>query len=65
MAARCKSNHFERMGEKVKCSLCPNVKILTCCGGSTSVVRKHLILVHNINFANPQKDIQEVHLCMV
>ena len=64
MATRPKSmvwNHFERMGEKAKCLLCPNVKILTCCGGSKSVLRKHLISVYNIRFADPQEDIQEIN----
>ena len=63
MANRSKSmvwNHFERMCEKAKCLLCANVKILTCCGGSTSVLRKDLISVHNIRFADPQ-DIQEIN----
>ena len=55
-------NHLERMGEKAKCLLCPNVNVLTCCGDSTSVLRKHLISVQNINFVDPQENIQEIDL---
>ena len=46
-------SYFERMGEKAKCLQYKPAKILKCCGGSTSALRKHLISVHSINRRMP------------
>ena len=47
--------HFERFGEKAKCSLCISGNILSCSGGSASALRKHLFSVHNIKFDDAQE----------
>ena len=47
--------HFERFGEKAKCSLCISGNILSCSGGSTSALRKHLFFVHNIKLDDAQE----------
>ena len=53
-------SYFERMGEKAKCLQCKPAKILTCCGGSTSALRKHLISVHRIKLTDAQEDKQDM-----
>ena len=47
--------HFERFGEKAKCSQCISGNILSCSGGSTSALRKHLFSVHNIKLDDAQE----------
>ena len=53
-------SYFERMGEKARCLQCKPEKILTCCGGSTSALRKHLISVHSIKLTDAQEDKQDM-----
>ena len=43
------------MGQRAKCLQCPS-KILSCSDGSTSSLRKHLVLVHDMNLEGGKED---------
>ena len=50
--------HFDKICEKAKCLHCPS-KILSCSGGSTCSLRKHLVLVHDMNLEEGKEDARE------